>query len=155
MVVGTVEDEANVLLYAERLPWHSIGDWWGELYRATDSKPSENMSAEGTVAARWLVSYTGTPQGVFGWHKRMMMEETCLGIDQDRIGGQVAVDEASVVVQELQRLADLQQALLDLQLVNLNLPPPAHAVGVFGNVATGSAAGAAGALLLILFLQQA
>lgn len=43
---GTVEDDENSLLYDETLELHSMGERWGELYRATHRRPSENISAE-------------------------------------------------------------------------------------------------------------
>lgn len=39
---------------------------------------------------------------------------TCLSVDENGIWRQVAMDETGIVVQELQCLADLQQALLYL-----------------------------------------
>ena len=75
-----------------------------------------------------------------------------LGVDEDRVGGQIRVDEPGILVQELESLADLQQALLDLELVDLELAPPPHAVGILGDVATGAASDAGAGPLLAIFL---
>src|SRR4051812_48536180 len=65
------------------------------------------------------------------------------------------MDEAGVLVQELQGLAYLQQSLLNLELVNLQLAPPPGAVGVLGHIAAGPPADTTAPFLLIFLVQQA
>lgn len=65
------------------------------------------------------------------------------------------MDQPGVLVEKLQSLADLKQAFLDLELVNLELTPPPHTIRILGDIATRSTPNAACSLLLVLFLQQA
>lgn len=46
LLEGIVDDDANRRLYVLMLELACNGDSWGELYRATMRRPSENMSAE-------------------------------------------------------------------------------------------------------------
>lgn len=62
------------------------------------------------------------------------------------------MDEASIFMQELERLANLQQALLYFQFINFELPPPAVPIGILGHI---SARPATTSFLVILFLEQA
>ena len=59
-----------------------------------------------------------------------------LGVDKDGIRGQICVDKPRILVEEFQGFADLQQALLDFELIDLELTPPPHAVGILGDIAT-------------------
>ncbi len=43
---GVVDEDAKSFLYVERLELVFRGDVWGELYKASSSRPSENISAE-------------------------------------------------------------------------------------------------------------
>ncbi len=43
---GVVEEDPNNFLYVDRLELHFKGDTCGELYRASRSRPKENMSAD-------------------------------------------------------------------------------------------------------------
>jgi len=43
---GIVDEEENSRLYVDTLPCASRGDRCGELYRAMQSNPSENISAD-------------------------------------------------------------------------------------------------------------
>ncbi|KKY23998.1 hypothetical protein UCDDS831_g02653 [Diplodia seriata] len=73
------------------------------------------------------------------------------GIDEDGLGRQIPMYEASALMQEIEAFGDLQQTLLDFQLVNLQLAPPSGAV-LFDHVATAATARATAALLLIFLL---
>lgn len=66
-------------------------------------------------------------------------EDECVtdfGVDEDSIGGQVRVHKAGILVQKFQGLANLQQSLLNFELIDLELAPPPHAVGILGDIAT-------------------
>lgn len=43
---GVVDEEVKSFLYVERLLFVFKGDVWGELYKASSSRPNENISAD-------------------------------------------------------------------------------------------------------------
>lgn len=73
------------------------------------------------------------------------------GVDENGLGRQIAMHEASALMQEIQALGNLQQTLLDFKFINLQFSPSSGAV-LFDHVATATTTRPAASLLLILFL---
>ena len=67
---------------------------------------------------------------------------TYLGIDENGIWRQITMYKSGIFMKKFKRFAYLEQALLNLQLINLQFATSSHAVGIFCYEATRSASGA-------------
>lgn len=63
--------------------------------------------------------------------------------------------ETSIVMQEFECLADLQQSLLDLQLVDLKFPPSPRTIRILGHISAGPATDSSSSFLIIFLLEDA
>lgn len=89
------------------------------------------------------------------WERAALGNETYFDIDVDGIGRQIAMNKSSRFMEKFEPLSNLEKALLDFQLVYLELSPSKLSMSVLDNEAARPASNSTRLFLVILVLQEA